>query len=105
MPVLVLVGTLDLRTSRSTPTSWPTECTDGRLVVLEGVAHLPHLESDPTCLRAIADFLGEQDRPVVELVTAVVAHRSSTVGTGFVQRVHLDPSQCSRSTRTLPSLA
>jgi pimeloyl-ACP methyl ester carboxylesterase len=58
MPVLVLVGTLDLPDFQEHAQILAQRVSHGRLVVLEGVAHLPHLESDPTCLRAIADFLG-----------------------------------------------
>ncbi len=57
MPVLVLVGALDLPDFQEHAEALAQRVSRGRLVVLEGVAHLPHLESDATCLRAIADFL------------------------------------------------
>lgn len=62
MPVLVLVGTLDLPDIKGHARVLAKRVPHGRLVVLEGVAHLPHLESDETCLRAVADFLDEFPR-------------------------------------------
>lgn len=59
MPVLVLVGTLDLPEFQEHARALAQRVPRGRLVVLEGVAHLPHLESDETCLRAVAEVLAE----------------------------------------------
>jgi pimeloyl-ACP methyl ester carboxylesterase len=57
MPVLVLVGTLDLPDFRSHASELADRVADGRLVVLEGVAHLPYLEGDARCLNEIDRFL------------------------------------------------
>jgi pimeloyl-ACP methyl ester carboxylesterase len=62
MPVLVLVGTLDLSDFQEHAEILANRVRQGRLVVLDGVAHLPHLEADPTCLREIAAFLGHAVR-------------------------------------------
>ena len=61
MPVLVLVGTLDLPDFQEHAEVLAQRVKQGRLVVLEGVAHLPHLESEAACLRAVADFLARLD--------------------------------------------
>ena len=57
VPVLVLVGRLDVEDIRAVDEALAEELPDARLVWLEGVAHLPHLEGDPTTLRGIADFV------------------------------------------------
>ncbi len=57
MPVLVLVGTLDLPDFQEHAEDLARRAVRGRLVVLEGVAHLPHLEADAACLGAIDAFL------------------------------------------------
>lgn len=57
MPVLVLAGSLDLPDIQDHSRILAQRATRGRFVALDGVAHLPHLEADPTCLREIADFL------------------------------------------------
>jgi pimeloyl-ACP methyl ester carboxylesterase len=62
MPVLVLVGTLDLPDFQEHADALSQRVKHGRLVVLEGVAHLPHLESDARCLRAVGSFLGQHAR-------------------------------------------
>jgi len=61
MPVLVLVGTLDLPDFQEHAQLLAQRVAHGQLVVLEGVAHLPHLESDAACLDAIAEFLHRLD--------------------------------------------
>lgn len=57
MPVLVLIGTLDLPDIGEHARAIADRAPRGRLVELAGVAHLPHLEADPACLHAVADFL------------------------------------------------
>ncbi len=59
LPVLVLVGTLDLPDIIEPCQGLARRVPGARLVVLPGVAHLPHLEGDVRCLRAIEDFLEE----------------------------------------------
>lgn len=62
MPVLVLVGNLDLPDFQEHAAELSRRVADGRLVVLDGVAHLPHLESHPECLRVVADVLAGHRR-------------------------------------------
>jgi len=57
MPVLLLVGTLDLPDIKEHSQVMADRVATARLVVLDGVAHLPHLEGDAACLREIAAFL------------------------------------------------
>ncbi|MEJ7628201.1 MAG: alpha/beta hydrolase [Nocardioidaceae bacterium] len=57
VPVLVLVGTLDLPDFQEHSRMLADRVPSARLVVLDGVAHLPHVEADPVCLREIAGFL------------------------------------------------
>ncbi len=59
MPVLVLVGTLDLPDIQANSATIADRVYAGRLVVLEDVAHLPHLEGDAACLEAIGAFLDD----------------------------------------------
>lgn len=60
MPVLVIVGTRDLPHQRARSALIAQQVRDGRLVEMEGVAHLPQLE-DPTALaRIIGSFLAPQ---------------------------------------------
>lgn len=61
MPVLVLAGSLDLPDIQDHSQILAQRATRGRFVALEGVAHLPHLEADPTCVREIAAFLAALD--------------------------------------------
>ena len=55
--VLVLVGRLDVEDIRSVDEGLAERLPDARLVWLDGVAHLPHFEADPTTLREIAGFV------------------------------------------------
>jgi pimeloyl-ACP methyl ester carboxylesterase len=57
VPVLVMVGRLDVEDVRTVDEALAEELPDARLVWLDGVAHLPHFEGDPTTLRGIADFV------------------------------------------------
>jgi len=57
MPVLVMVGRLDVEDIRSVDEGLAERLPDARLLWLDGVAHLPHFEADPTTLREIADFV------------------------------------------------
>lgn len=56
VPTLVLLGDLDVV---CTPASerLATAIPGARYEVLEGTAHMPHLESHPRCLAVIRDFL------------------------------------------------
>ncbi len=57
VPTLLLSGELDLPDQLPVDQGMAERIPDARLVVLPGVAHLPHLENDETCLAAITDFL------------------------------------------------
>lgn len=57
VPTLVLVGDLDLTRQQTRSAMLAELIPNTDLVQLSGVAHLPHLEADPTCLDAIAAFL------------------------------------------------
>ena len=57
VPVLVMAGRLDLEDVQAVAGALAEVLPDGRLVRLDGVAHLPQLEGDPTTLREIADFV------------------------------------------------
>ncbi len=57
VPTLVLSGELDLPDQLPVGQGMVERIPDARLLVLPGVAHLPHLENDDTCLTAITDFL------------------------------------------------
>lgn len=57
MPVLVLVGDLDLPDFQANSRTLAQRIPGAQLVELHGVAHLPHFERDPACLGAIGDFL------------------------------------------------
>lgn len=58
VPVLVLVGELDLEHVHRNARHLAASLRQARLVELPGVAHLPHLEADGATLRAIAEFVG-----------------------------------------------
>jgi pimeloyl-ACP methyl ester carboxylesterase len=56
-PTLVLVGDLDLEDVRTTSEGLAERIPDATLEVLEGAAHLPHLERHPRLLELVTDFL------------------------------------------------
>jgi pimeloyl-ACP methyl ester carboxylesterase len=57
VPVLALIGDLDVPDIRNNCEGIAERVPDARLVVLDGVAHLPHLEGDPRCFAEIDRFL------------------------------------------------
>ncbi len=57
VPVLVMVGRLDVEDIRAVDEALAEALPDARLLWLDGVAHLPHFEGDPTTLREIAEFV------------------------------------------------
>jgi pimeloyl-ACP methyl ester carboxylesterase len=57
MPILVLVGALDLPEIQANCRAIAERAKDARFVELPGVAHLPHFEADPACFEAISTFL------------------------------------------------
>lgn len=57
VPTLVLDGELDLDEVHDRCAHVADQIPNAELIRLPGVAHLPHLEDDQTCLAAIADFL------------------------------------------------
>lgn len=57
VPVLLLAGEYDLPDLLPICQGAVERVPDARLVELPGVAHLPHLENDETCLAGITDFL------------------------------------------------
>lgn len=57
VPTLVLDGELDLDEVHDRCTAVAEQVPGAELIRLPGVAHLPHLENDQTCLDAIARFL------------------------------------------------
>lgn len=61
MPVLVVVGDLDLPDFRDNGATLADRVSGAHFVTLPGVAHLPHFERDPACLAAIGDFLQTLD--------------------------------------------
>ncbi|HEY8058695.1 MAG TPA: hypothetical protein VID94_08080, partial [Acidimicrobiales bacterium] len=56
-PTLVMVGDLDLEDVRTTSEGLAERIPDATLEVLEGAAHLPHLERHPRLLELVTDFL------------------------------------------------
>ena len=60
VPTLVLVGELDLLHVRHNAAHAAEQIPGARLVTLTGVAHLPHLEGDPTTLQEITGFVRSQ---------------------------------------------
>jgi pimeloyl-ACP methyl ester carboxylesterase len=57
VPVLVLVGDLDVPDILNNCGGIAERVPGARLVTLDGVAHLPHLEGDPRCFTEIDTFL------------------------------------------------
>jgi pimeloyl-ACP methyl ester carboxylesterase len=57
-PVLVVVGDLDLVHIRARAEELAARITDGRLLVMEGAAHLPGLEQPAAFATLLRDFLG-----------------------------------------------
>ncbi|HEY3717371.1 MAG TPA: alpha/beta hydrolase [Jatrophihabitantaceae bacterium] len=57
-PTLLLVGELDLPDRLDVCAGMADRMPYAQLTTLPGVAHLPHLENDETCLAAITSFLG-----------------------------------------------
>jgi pimeloyl-ACP methyl ester carboxylesterase len=57
VPVLVLVGKLDVEDIQQVDAEAARLIPDARLVWIDDVAHVPHLESDPTTLAEIAAFV------------------------------------------------
>lgn len=59
VPTLILLGRLDAEDIRAVDELAAPRFPGARLVHLDGVAHVPHLEGDPATLEAIAGFLDE----------------------------------------------
>jgi pimeloyl-ACP methyl ester carboxylesterase len=59
VPTLVLVGELDLPDMKAVDEQLAATVADGRLVWLEGTAHLPHFEGHDACLRQVSDFVDD----------------------------------------------
>lgn len=57
IPVLVLLGALDMPDIAIMSRAIAERVEGAELVELDGVAHLPHLEADPACFAAIEGFL------------------------------------------------
>jgi pimeloyl-ACP methyl ester carboxylesterase len=57
VPTLVMVGEHDLRYIKENCARLAATVPGARLVELPGVAHVPHIEGDPTTLREIAAFV------------------------------------------------
>jgi pimeloyl-ACP methyl ester carboxylesterase len=58
VPTLVLVGEHDLRYIKENCAQLAAQVPGARLIDLPGVAHVPHVEADPTTLAEIAAFVG-----------------------------------------------
>lgn len=56
-PILVIVGSLDLDDVHHDAHALADRVPGARLVELAGTAHLPHLETDPTCRQVVAEFM------------------------------------------------
>jgi pimeloyl-ACP methyl ester carboxylesterase len=63
VPVLVLVGELDFVELQAVLEQAAGLFPDGRFVRLPGVAHVPHLEADPTTLAEITRFVDGPGQP------------------------------------------
>lgn len=57
IPVLVMVGDLDLQHLQERSASLADIIADAKLVVLDGCAHMPALEAPERCAQSMADFL------------------------------------------------
>jgi len=57
VPTLVMIGRLDAEDIRAIDEPAARMIPDARLRFLDGVAHVPHLEADPTTLEEIATFV------------------------------------------------
>lgn len=57
VPVLAIVGDLDLQHLQVRSASLADTITDAKLVVMDGCAHMPALEAPERCARSMADFL------------------------------------------------
>ena len=60
VPTLVLLGTLDTEEIVAVDEQATALIAGARLLHLDGVAHVPHLEADPTTLDEIAAFVDAQ---------------------------------------------
>src|SRR5438093_831558 len=58
VPTLVMIGRLDVEDVQAINEQATSIIPDAQLSFLDGVAHLPHLEGDPTTLEQIARFVG-----------------------------------------------
>ena len=57
VPVLVMVGALDLQHLQDRSAALASKIMDAKLIVLDGCAHLPALEAPERSARSMADFL------------------------------------------------
>ena len=57
MPTLVMIGRLDAEEIQAIGVPGAGMIPGAALKLLEGVAHVPHLEADPTTLDEIATFI------------------------------------------------
>jgi pimeloyl-ACP methyl ester carboxylesterase len=57
VPVLVMVGRLDVEDIRSVDEALAERLPNAQLLWLDDVAHLPHFEADPATLREIVEFV------------------------------------------------
>lgn len=62
VPALVLVGRLDIDEMLPLSEQLADRLGDGRLVLFDGVGHLPQLEADPATLAAVSDFVDSVSR-------------------------------------------
>jgi pimeloyl-ACP methyl ester carboxylesterase len=58
-PTLVIVGSLDLEDIHVGAHALADRVPGARFVELAGTAHLPHMETEPTCREAIAEFVAD----------------------------------------------
>jgi pimeloyl-ACP methyl ester carboxylesterase len=62
VPALVMVGTLDVQDTREVDAMLADRLADARFVMLDGVAHVPHLEGHRQTLDLIESFIAEMPR-------------------------------------------